>query len=102
MIFRKIRSEGLSHNSYFIADGISAAVIDPRRDCQEYLDIASASDPESRIYSRRTGTRIMYPGRSNYLDEPEPKFTMVQHWTFLSEGLFQRATSSPSEGWTAV
>jgi len=43
MIFRKIRSEGLSHNSYFIADGISAAVIDPRRDCQEYLDIASAS-----------------------------------------------------------
>jgi len=43
MIFRKIRSEGLSHNSYFIADSGDAAVIDPRRDCQVYLDLASSS-----------------------------------------------------------
>jgi len=49
MILRKIRSEGLSHNSYFIADSGDAAVIDPRRDCQVYLDLASSS--ASRITS---------------------------------------------------
>ncbi|MDD1705597.1 MAG: MBL fold metallo-hydrolase [Methanoregulaceae archaeon] len=40
MIIRKISSEGLSHNSYFISAGGLAAVIDPRRDCGVYLDLA--------------------------------------------------------------
>src|SRR5512137_1345537 len=40
MIFERIKSEGLAHNSYFIGSGDVAAVIDPRRDIQEYLDIA--------------------------------------------------------------
>jgi hydroxyacylglutathione hydrolase len=40
MFLQKIRSEGLSHYSYFVADGGEAAVIDPRRDCQVYLDLA--------------------------------------------------------------
>ena len=40
MIFKRIKSEGLAHNSYFIGSGDVAAVIDPRRDIQEYLDIA--------------------------------------------------------------
>ncbi len=40
MIFEKIVSEGLAHNSYFIGAGGSAAVIDPRRDCEVYMQLA--------------------------------------------------------------
>jgi hydroxyacylglutathione hydrolase len=40
MIFRPIKSEGLAHLSYFIGSGPEALVIDPRRDVQEYMEIA--------------------------------------------------------------
>lgn len=40
MIIRKISSAGISHNSYFISAGGLAAVVDPRRDCGVYLDLA--------------------------------------------------------------
>ena len=40
MIFERIKSEGLAQNSYFVGSGSSAAVIDPRRDTQVYLDLA--------------------------------------------------------------
>ncbi|NTV00268.1 MAG: MBL fold metallo-hydrolase, partial [Methanoregulaceae archaeon] len=40
MILRKITSEGLAHNSYFLSAGGEAAVIDPRRDIGAYLDLA--------------------------------------------------------------
>jgi len=40
MIFQRVKSEGIAHNSYFIASGNDAAVIDPRRDCQIYIDLA--------------------------------------------------------------
>jgi hydroxyacylglutathione hydrolase len=40
MIFERIKSEGLAHNSYFMGSGNAAAVIDPRRDIQVYLDLA--------------------------------------------------------------
>lgn len=40
MFLEKVKSEGLSHLSYIVGDGGYAAVIDPRRDCQIYLDIA--------------------------------------------------------------
>ncbi len=43
MILRKISSEGISHNSYFIGAGGQAAVIDPRRDVEVYLDLAADS-----------------------------------------------------------
>ena len=35
-----VRSEGLAHNSYMLVDGEEAAVVDPRRDCQVYINIA--------------------------------------------------------------
>jgi hydroxyacylglutathione hydrolase len=41
MLFERIVSEGISHNSYLIGSGGRAAVIDPRRDCDIYLQIAS-------------------------------------------------------------
>jgi hydroxyacylglutathione hydrolase len=35
-----IRSEGLAHNSYFVSDETEAVVIDPRRDCEIYTQLA--------------------------------------------------------------
>ncbi|MCQ6963717.1 MBL fold metallo-hydrolase [Methanolobus chelungpuianus] len=40
MLFKRIKSEGLSHLSYFIGSGTEAVVIDPRRDCSIYADLA--------------------------------------------------------------
>jgi len=40
MFLEKVKSEGLSHMSYIIGDSGTVAVIDPRRDCQVYLDLA--------------------------------------------------------------
>ncbi len=40
MIFERIKSEGIAHNSYLIGSGSDAAVVDPRRDCQIYIDLA--------------------------------------------------------------
>ena len=36
-----IRSEGLAHNSYLLIDGDEAAVIDPRRDVEIYVEQAA-------------------------------------------------------------
>lgn len=41
MLFEQIVSKGLAHNSYIIGSRGSAAVIDPRRDCDIYLRIAA-------------------------------------------------------------
>ncbi|MBI2836552.1 MAG: MBL fold metallo-hydrolase [Chloroflexi bacterium] len=40
MLFERIKSEGIAHNSYIFGSRNEAIVIDPRRDCQVYLDIA--------------------------------------------------------------
>ena len=40
MLFERIVSEGLAHNSYIVGSGGVAAVIDPRRDCGIYPAIA--------------------------------------------------------------
>jgi len=40
MILEKFRSEGLAQISYFVGYGNEAIVIDPRRDCRVYIDIA--------------------------------------------------------------
>jgi len=40
MVFERIKSEVIAHNSYLIGSENDAAVIDPRRDCQIYLDLA--------------------------------------------------------------
>ncbi len=41
MLFEKIVSEGLAHNSYIIGDRNEALVIDPRRDVDVYIELAS-------------------------------------------------------------
>ncbi|WP_410509888.1 MBL fold metallo-hydrolase [Methanosarcina hadiensis] len=49
MLFERVKSEGLAHLSYFIGSGDEAIVIDPRRDCQIYFDLA-----------RKEGMKIKY------------------------------------------
>ncbi len=41
MFVEKIKTEGLAHLSYVVGDGAEAAVIDPRRDCAVYVDVAA-------------------------------------------------------------
>lgn len=41
MLFEKVRAEGISHNSYMVGSQGTAAVIDPRRDGEIYLEIAN-------------------------------------------------------------
>ena len=43
MLFKRIISEGLAHYSYLLGEGKTALVIDPRRDCQVYIDEAHAA-----------------------------------------------------------
>jgi hydroxyacylglutathione hydrolase len=40
MELRTVRSEGLAHNSYRLFDQAEAVVIDPRRDCKVYPQLA--------------------------------------------------------------
>jgi hydroxyacylglutathione hydrolase len=40
MKLQTIKSEGLAHNSYFLADQGEAVVVDPRRDCEIYSQLA--------------------------------------------------------------
>ncbi|MEL7671233.1 rhodanese-like domain-containing protein [Methanobacterium sp.] len=46
MIFEIIKSEGIAHKSYFIGSKGEAAVIDPRRDCDSYVDYSKKHDME--------------------------------------------------------
>ncbi len=46
MLLRKIKTPGLSHLSYLVGSGGKAAVIDPRRDCDIYLETARAEGLE--------------------------------------------------------
>ena len=41
MLFERIESAGLAHYSYLIGDGSQAAVIDPRRDVEVYVEEAT-------------------------------------------------------------
>ncbi len=46
MLLEKIKTSGLSHLSYLIGSGGKAAVIDPRRDCDVYLERARSDGLE--------------------------------------------------------
>ena len=41
MKVKVVKSEGLAHNSYYLTSGDEAAVIDPRRDCTIYSQLAA-------------------------------------------------------------
>ena len=54
MEFKQFYLGCLAHASYLVGDGGEAAVIDPRRDVDEYLDEARAAASRSATSSRRT------------------------------------------------
>lgn len=82
MLFEKIKSDILAHNSYIIGAGGEAAVIDPRRDCQVYTNIAEAWNMKitkifethknedyvsgSRELARPTGAEILHGKREEF------------------------------------
>lgn len=43
-MFETVKSDGIAHKSYFIGSNGTAAVIDPRRDCEIYIDIAERNN----------------------------------------------------------
>jgi hydroxyacylglutathione hydrolase len=44
MFFSRIKTPGIAHVAYVIAEGGRAAIVDPRRDVDEYLDVLKAND----------------------------------------------------------
>src|SRR5512136_1267306 len=44
LLFERIVSDGIAHNSYLLGSWGKAAVIDPRRDCDIYLEIAARNE----------------------------------------------------------
>ncbi|TRO54629.1 MBL fold metallo-hydrolase, partial [Candidatus Bathyarchaeota archaeon] len=79
MIFKRIKSEGLAHISYFIGSKKECVVIDPRRDCEVYANLARREELSikyifethrnedyvigSRELAHQTGARIFHgPG----------------------------------------
>jgi hydroxyacylglutathione hydrolase len=79
MIFERVKSEGLAHISYFVGSKKEAVVIDPRRDCKVYFDLARREEViikyifethrnedyviGSRELAHKTGARIYHgPG----------------------------------------
>jgi hydroxyacylglutathione hydrolase len=82
MLFEKITSEFLAHNSYIIGAGGEAAVIDPRRDCLVYAAVARREGMKitkifethknedyvigSRELARPTGAEILHGAREEF------------------------------------
>jgi len=82
MLFEKIKSGILAHNSYIIGAGGEVAVIDPRRDCQVYTKLAEAWNMKitkifethknedyvsgSRELARPTGAEILHGTREEF------------------------------------
>jgi hypothetical protein len=68
MIFERIKSEWLAHNSYFIGSAGTAAVIDPRRDGDVYLDLAQRSEKRwpSNTSSKRIAMKTTWWDRRSY------------------------------------
>ncbi len=76
MILRQVTAAGIAHHSYYIGSGMTAAVIDPRRDCEVYLGIAGELGQQisfifethrnedyvsgARELAERTGARIYH------------------------------------------
>ena len=82
MLFEKIKSDVIAHNSYIIGAGGEAVVIDPRRDCLIYAKIAERENMKitkifethknedyvigSRELARPTGAEILHGAREEF------------------------------------
>ncbi len=82
MLFEKIKSDILAHNSYIVGADGEAAVIDPRRDCLVYAAVAGREGMKitkifethrnedyvtgSRDLARPTGAEILHGAREEF------------------------------------
>ncbi len=46
-----VKSEGLAHNSYYLSDEGEAVVVDPRRDCEIYVELAKKECATNQVHS---------------------------------------------------
>lgn len=107
MFFEKIATPGLAHYSYVMGDGDAAAVVDPRRDVEAYLDVARRHNATIRLIfethrnedlvsgapllARSTGARVLH-GRKLDFGYGDP----VEHeQTFELGGLRLRVLETP-------
>jgi hydroxyacylglutathione hydrolase len=91
MFLEKVRSEGISHLSYVIGHNGEAAVVDPRRDCEIYIEIAA-----------RHGARITHIFETHRNEDYVIGSRELAHQTgagiFHGEGLDFSYGNSVSEG----
>lgn len=82
MILEIVKSEGLAHKSYFIGSNGKAAVIDPQRDCDSYVNLSKKHDMQithifethinedyvigSKELSKRVGAQIYHGNNPEY------------------------------------
>jgi len=66
-IFERIKSEGLAHNSYFIGSEDEAVVIDPRKDCDVYIEMAQREEVKIK-YVFETHRNALFVGDVGRID----------------------------------
>jgi hydroxyacylglutathione hydrolase len=59
LIFERVKAEGLDHISYFLGSDKEAIVIDPRRDCQIYIDLARREEMKIKHIFETHRNKIM-------------------------------------------
>ena len=62
MFFQRVKTPGIAHAAYVIGEGGEAAVVDPRRDVDEYLRVARENKLSIEYVSKRIGTRTSSAG----------------------------------------
>jgi len=107
MFVQKVRSEGVSHLSYFIGGDSDAAVVDPRRDIGEYLEMAKKHEMSiryvlethrnedivsgARELATVTGARVLHGGQVPFRYGAE----LTDGQVFELEGLTIKALHTP-------
>jgi hypothetical protein len=77
---RKVKSEIVSHLSYFIGSGNGAIVVDPRRDCKIFMDLAMKEDVNINYIfeTRRNEDYIIGSARSLFKNTRSPCLKMLK------------------------
>lgn len=65
MLFEQFYLSCLSQASYVIGSGGTAAIVDPQRDVDQYIDFAGQNGIRIATSSKRTFTRILYRDTGN-------------------------------------
>ena len=72
MLFRRFESKGLAHYSYLVGDQSQAVVIDPRRDCAEYIQMSGREGMRITHVLETHRNEDYVSGRLSWRVEPVP------------------------------